>query len=462
MEGELQMGFESFLAGVRGVLGDRVYVEGDIVDRYSRDWWPLAMLLEKMGLWGLRAKAVLFPESVEEVSSIVKLAGEHGVCVIPYGGGSSVTGAASPREGCVVMSLSRLDRILEFSEEDLLVTVEAGALLKDVELWLNERGYTLRYTPQSFDIATVGGSIASGGVGQYTTGYGGVEDLVVNLEVVLPTGEAVWARSAITPRSAMGPDVKSLFVASEGSLGIITKATLRVLPRPEYVINGAFEIPGFQVGLKIVRELLLRGLKPAIARVSDDREAVLRFNAGKPLLLLSYEGLDEDLTSLLWSKAVKHVESNNGVHVGEEYFNKWLDQRFKYLDDMKLLDSLGLWFETIDIATTWSKVYNAYLSIREGLEKLGTTTVMCHASHFYITGAALYFTVVYDRNPELYWRIVDTAFELAARAGATLSHHHGMGLLRSKWVEVDPGPSKVVIERIKKALDPKGALKPIY
>jgi alkyldihydroxyacetonephosphate synthase len=159
------MGFEGFIAEARRLLGDRVYVEGDIIDRYSRDWWPLAILLEKMGLWGFRAKAVLFPESVEEVSGLVRLAGEHGVCIIPYGGGSSVTGAASPREGCVILSLSRLNRILEFSEEDLIVTVEAGALLREVELWLNERGYTLRYTPQSFDIASVGGSIATGGVG---------------------------------------------------------------------------------------------------------------------------------------------------------------------------------------------------------------------------------------------------------------------------------------------------------
>ncbi len=454
------MGFEDFIAEVSRELGDRVYVEGDFIDRYSRDWWPLAILLEKMGLWGFRAKAVVFPESVEEISRLVSIAGKHGVCIIPYGGGSSVTGAASPREGCVILSLTRLNRILEFSEEDLIVTVEAGALLRDVELWLNERGYTLRYTPQSFDIATIGGSIATGGVGQYTTGYGGIEDVVVNLEVVLPTGEVVWARSVTTPRSAMGPDIKSLFVASEGSLGIITKAVLRALPKPEHVVNGAFEIPSFQSGLRVVRELLLRGFKPAIARVSDDQEAILRFGRSKPLLLLSYEGWDRDLVELLWSKTVKHVESIGGVYVGEEPFNRWLDQRFKYLDEMKLLDSLNLWFETIDIATTWSKAYKAYTSVREGLEKLGNVTVMCHASHFYITGAALYFTIIYEKNPELYWRIVDTALEHAMKAGATLSHHHGIGLLRAKWVEVDPGPSKVVLERVKKALDPRGTLKP--
>jgi alkyldihydroxyacetonephosphate synthase len=460
--GELQMGFEGFIAEARRLLGDRVYVEGDIIDRYSRDWWPLAILLEKMGLWSSRAKAVLFPESVEEVSRLVRLAGEQGVCIIPYGGGSSVTGATSPREGCVILSLSRLNRILEFSEEDLIVTVEAGALLREVELWLNERGYTLRYTPQSFDIASVGGSIAAGGVGQYTTGYGGIEDVVVNLEVVLPTGEVVWTRSVTTPRSAMGPDIKSMFIASEGSLGIITKAVLRVIPKPEYVLKGAFEVPSFQLGLKVVRELLLRGFKPAIARVSDDREALLRFDRSRPILLLSYEGWDSDLVTLLWSKTARHVESMGGVYVGEELFNKWLDQRFKYLDEMKLLDSLNLWFETIDIATTWSKAYKAYTSVREGLERLGNIAVMCHASHFYLTGVALYFTIVYEKNPELYWRIVDTALEQAMRAGATLSHHHGIGLLRARWVEIDPGQSRVVLERVKKALDPRGVLKPIW
>ncbi|MEM1633770.1 MAG: FAD-binding oxidoreductase [Sulfolobales archaeon] len=451
------MGFEDFLRDVTGSLGDDIILAD--IDRYSRDWWPLAMLLDKLKAWSARPLAVLAPRSVYEVSYIVKKAGEHGICIIPHGGGSSVTGASAPRSECIILTLSRMSRILEFNIDDSTVTVEAGITLSELENWLNSRGYTIRHVPQSFHLATVGGCIATLCSGQYSTGYGSIEDITVNLEVVLPSGDIIWTRSITTPRSSMGPDLKHLFIGSEGAYGIVTKAVLRVLPIPRHRVEASFEISSFEKGLSIVRELIIRGLTPALARLSDDVESTIRFGRGKPVLLIVYESSYEDILDVLWGRAREIIESTGGEYVGDEPYKKWLSSRFNYEDDIKLIDSMGLWFETLDIAATWSKLPQVYRNIKKTLEKVSEgLIVMTHASHFYTTGAALYYTILYKRDPDLYWSIVEAFMKAALESGATLSHHHGVGLLKRRWLKVDPGQSMVILSSIKKALDPKNIL----
>ncbi|MDM7274507.1 MAG: FAD-binding oxidoreductase [Thermoprotei archaeon] len=451
------MGLESFLRDVTGSLGSDIMLAD--VGRYSRDWWPLAMLLEKLGSWGFKPPTVLAPRSVEEVSYVVRKAGEHGVCLIAHGGGSSVTGASAPRGECVLLTLSRMRGVLEFNVEDLTVTVEAGILLSELEEWLNSRGYTIRHVPQSFHIASVGGCIATMCSGQYSTGYGSIEDIVVNMEVVLPSGDIVWARSINTPRSSMGPDLKHLFIGSEGAYGIVTKATLRVLPVPRYKVEASFEVPSFNKGLSAVREIMARGLTPALARLSDDVESMLRFGRGRPVLLLAYEASYWEVLEAMWDKAREIVEAAGGEYIGEEPYKKWLSSRFNYEEDIKLVDSMGLWFETLDVAATWSKLPRVYESVKKALEELQEKPiVMTHASHFYTTGAALYYTILYRKDPKLYWDIVETFMRTAAETGATPSHHHGVGMLKKKWLKIDPGPSTIILNKIKEALDPKNVL----
>jgi len=453
------MGFEDFIREIKISLGDDILL-GD-VEKRSRDMWPLAILLEKLGAWRARPAAILAPRSVEEISLIVRKAGEHGVCLVPHGGGSSVTGASAPRDDCVLLTLSRMRRVLDFNPEDLVVTVEAGILLSELEEWLNHRGYTLRHVPQSFHLASVGGCIATLCSGQYSTGYGGIEDIVVNLEVVLPWGEAVWARSINTPRSSMGPDIKQIFIGSEGAFGIITKAVLRVLPIPRHRVEASFQTPDFEKGLSVVRELMVTGLTPALARLSDETESLLRFGREKPVLLLSYESNYDDVLETIWRRAREVVEKKGGEYVGEEPYRKWISSRFNYEEDIKLIESMGLWFETLDIAATWSKLPQIDRKIKKALESLEEKpVVMTHASHFYITGASLYYTVLYRKDPELYWNIVETFMKAAEEAGATLSHHHGVGILKRKWIQRDPGASATILEKIKKTLDPKNVLSP--
>lgn len=454
------MEVEGFLRELEGILGYKVKTSDDEIKRYSRDWWPLAILLEKLNMWDLKPRAVIEPESVEELSLVVRKANDHKVCLIAYGGGSSVTGASSPQGGCVIVSLRKLNRIVDFNEEDLTVTVEAGILIHELEEWLNSRGYTMRYVPQSFHIATVGGSIATLGSGQHSTGYGSIEDIVLNLEVVLPTGEIVWTRRFLTPRSSMGPNMKFLFLGSEGAFGIISKATLRVLPKPPHVVNAAFQVDSFTLGLKIVRKLVVERVTPAIARLSDDVESSIRFNSSKPVLLLSYEGYHDDLLEALWRKAKGIVEEGGGIYIGEEPFNQWLRSRFNYEEEIKLVDSMGLWFETIDLATTWSKLPVLYEAVRRSVEEMpGKPIVMTHASHFYINGGTLYHTILYEKNPNTYWKIVEAVFSKALSLGATISHHHGVGVLKRRWLKEELGPATSLLEKIKRTLDPNNILR---
>ncbi|MEN3047519.1 MAG: FAD-binding oxidoreductase [Candidatus Caldarchaeales archaeon] len=459
MEEGREMGLEEFLRDVCASLGDDVRTDEEEISRYSRDWWPLAMLLERLGSWNLRPKAVISVESAEEVSYVLRKANEHRVRVVVHGGGSSVTGASAPPDDCVVLSLGKMKRVVDFSEEDLTVTVEAGALLCDLEEWLNVRGYTLRHVPQSFHLATVGGCIASMSSGQYSTGYGNVEDLVLNLEVVTPTGEILKTRNVLTPRSSMGPNLVHLFVGSEGAFGVITKATLRVLPLPKYSVRAAFGTRSFSAGLRIVRELIVNGMRPSVARLSDESESVVRFGSNEPVLLLSYEGYEQELVTTTWEKARNRVEELGGSYMGEGPYDSWLKSRFNYLNEMKLLDSMGLWFETVDVAATWSKIPRLHESMRSRMKELtGVAGVLAHASHFYVNGGALYYTIVYERDPALYWKIVKTAFDVALEFGGTISHHHGVGQLRRKWVERDPGPASILLSKIKDAVDPNNVL----
>ncbi|MCS7107537.1 MAG: FAD-binding oxidoreductase [Acidilobaceae archaeon] len=452
------MGMEEFLREIEGALGERVVRDPERLKGISRDWWPLAILLEREGLWGRRPPAALLPESSEEVSLIVKRARDHGACLVVQGGGSSVTGASAPRDACAVLSLSRMRRVLELNEEDLYVTVEAGALLFELEELLNRSGYSLRHVPQSFHIASVGGSIASLGSGQYSTGYGNAEDMVLNLEVVLPNGEIAWARRPTVPRSSLGPDLKRLFAGAEGAFGVITKAVLRVVPLPPYSVSSSFQVPSFSQGLKLVRELMKRGLRPAIARLHDEAESRLRFGSERPLLLLSYEGYDDDLVALLWEKADQIIREGGGSEVGEEPFKKWLKSRFNYLEEMEVVYSMGMWFETFDLSATWSVAPRLHERLTRELEDM-EVIAMAHASHFYLNGAALYFTVLFERSPEAYWKVARRVFEAAIEEGASVSHHHGAGELKGPYLEAELGPMVKALRKIKRALDEGGVLR---
>jgi len=435
---------------------NKVLTDDASLSRYARDFWPLLMMRELIFHEELpKPLAVVLPESVNDVSQVLRILNEYGkgVPVVVYGGGSSVTGA-SVGGGSVVIDISRLNRVLSIDEYDLTITVEAGARLRLVEEELNRRGFSLRHIPQSFNYATIGGLIATMSSGQYSTLYGNIEDIVLNLEVVLPTGEVVWLRRNTVPRASTGPSLKHLFIGSEGMFGIITKAVLRIVPLPKSTRYGSFTFNAFNGGIKALRELMIRRLVPAVARLYDEYESSIRFGINKPTLIMSFEGYHDNIVDLMWSEARRVVENYGGEYVGERYFEEWLRTRFNVEEEIERVKGLGLWFDTIEVAGTWShlpQIYDAFRNAVMGVN--GVVAAMAHISHLYLNGACIYFTVLFKPSVETYWNMWDAAMRAVLANGGSISHHHGVGILRSKWIGEELGDAAKIIRLIKSALD---------
>lgn len=437
------------------LLGDRLSTSEEVLRLYSRDYWPLALLKEVRGEALPRPLAVAWPESAEEVAAVVRVLARHGVPFVPYAGGSGVIGGTIC-EGCVVIDVKRMNRVLWFSERDAVAVAESGVLLRKLEEYLNERGFTLRHIPQSYPEAALGGLVATMSTGQFSTKYGGIEELVLDLEAVMPDGRIAPFRRNLVPRAATGPDFKRLLIGSEGQLGVITKVALKVFPLPRHSWMRAYAFPSFEKGLEAMREVMLSGATPAVARLYDKDDSAARFHDARDILLLIVEEAEEELVEAK-RRVIERILSRHGaVDAGEEHVEKWLKTRFDVISELKkLVVPLNLWFETIETAALWSNLPRVYAEFKKRVKSVpGVYAVLAHASHFYTTGACIYFTLTYDAREDVYWRMWETAVRVLLENGATISHHHGVGLLRAKWVGEELGDTLEYLKRVKKALDP--------
>ncbi len=258
----------------------------------SRDWWPLAMQWALTPAVGGMASAVVRPASIDEVARVLADCERAGVPVTAAGGRSGVCGASVPVFGGVVLDVTGLSGIVVIDDQSLLLTVRAGTFGHDLEDELHGLGYTVGHWPQSIALSTVGGWLACRGAGQYSTRYGKIEDMVVGLEVVLADGRVI--RTGGTPRAAIGPDLTQLFVGSEGTLGVITEATLRIHPRPPVEWRAAFGFDTFVGGLDACRRILRRGATPAVLRLYDGAESARSYATdGRTCILLVLDEGDE-------------------------------------------------------------------------------------------------------------------------------------------------------------------------
>jgi len=439
------------------VLGnDKVVTDESSLEKYARDFWPLLMMREQVfNEKPPRPAAVVLSSNENDVATALKVinGNEKKIPVVIYGGGSSVTGS-SAGGGSIVIDMVGLNKVLDIDIDDQTITVEAGAKLRDVETKLNEAGHSLRHVPQSFDYATIGGLIATMSSGEYSTLYGNIEDITLNLEVVLPSGKITWLRRNTVPRASTGPSLKHLFVGSEGLLGIITKAVLRIVPLPAFTIYGSYAFRSINDGIKALRELMINRITPAIARLYDEYESSIRFGTNKPTLIINFEGYNDDLVTLMWSKAREIIMKHDGESTDDEFFNLWYKNRFNIDEEIDRVKKLGLWFDTIEVAGTWSRLPLIYEGIRNSIINIeGVVAVMAHVSHLYINGACIYFTVLFRPSNEAYWKIWDAAMEATLRNGGSISHHHGIGILRSRWINEELGEAINIFRNIKDSLD---------
>ena len=377
-------------------------------------------------------------------------------------GRSGVCGASVPVHGGVVLDLTGLSGIVAVDEESLVLDVQAGTFGTWLEDTLrSEHGMTTGHWPQSIDLSTVGGWLACRGAGQMSTRYGKIEDIVVGLDVVLADGRAISTGGY--PRAAVGPDLTQLFVGSEGTLGIITGARLRLHPAPPAERRAAYGFPSFEAGLDACRRLLQRGATPAVLRLYDAIEADRSYQTGPDTHVLLV--LDEGDPAIIDGVMSVVAEVCAGAALADvELVGKWLEHR----NDVSALEALirrDYVVDTMEIAAPWAHCAEIYEAATAAIRAVpGTLVASAHQSHSYTDGACLYFTFAGQPGvgeKDAYYRAAwDAGTNAVLAHGGALSHHHGVGLNRSRFVRDALGPAFDVLAAAKQALDPEGILNP--
>ena len=423
--------------------------------------------------------AVLLPRTEDEIAAILRYCSDHGIAIVPFGGGTSVVGGLDPVRGdfsaVVSLDLRRLTELHSLDEVSGEAELGAGLTGPEAERLLGERGYSLGHFPQSFQFATIGGFAATRSSGQDSAGYGRFNDMVRGLRTVTPAGVLDLGRA---PESAAGPDLRQLMIGSEGVFGIITRVRVRVHPVPAATRYEAWSFGDFATGANALRAVVQTGAGPTVIRLSDEAETGVN--------LATTESIGEEqitggcLAITAFEGSAAHVESRQaetravmqaagGTSLGEAPARAWEHGRFNapYLRDSLL--SAGALCETLETATNWSNVPALKVAVTEALTKsLGESgtpaLVLCHISHVYPTGASLYFTVVAGQrgNPIEQWRKAKTAAsEAMMRTGATITHHHAVGADHRPWMRDEVGDLGVAVLRaVKATLDPTGILNP--
>jgi alkyldihydroxyacetonephosphate synthase len=485
---------------------------------YARDAWVREQLVSEGGRLTAAPGAVVWPESAEEASRVLSLLEREGIPAVPFGAGSGRGGASQPTEGGVVVDVKRMSSVRSLVAEDLRIEVEAGIIGARLERWLEARNLTLGHHPESLQFSTVGGWIATRSAGQYSPGYGKIDHLTYGLEVVTP-GQIRRQRRG--PRPLDGPDANGLLLGSEGTLGLITAAELRVRPRPAARRPFAWRFPSLEAGLEAVRRLLRERVVPTGFRLFDRLESVMvrsflqggsprldqwaAFFAGRQpkrrgwerlgqgllrraarqlastprlinqgmwalpedcLLLATFDGAPAQVEAEV-HEAAQACEREGGEAEPKGLAERWFKLGHEYRFDLARWARAGMYVDEIDVSTTWDRVMPLYRAVHRALAKEAVVTA--HFAHGCSEGCALNFTfagLLTDPNRpsttvERYERGLKAALSACHEAGGSCSHHRGVGLARQHALPRELGPGGMrVLAAVKDAFDPTGVMNP--
>lgn len=436
--------------------------------------------------------AVLQPGSHDDVAALLAICERRDIAVIPFGGGTSVVGGVAPegggRSAVVAVAFDRLADLIDVDELSLTATVQPGITGPTLERLLEARGLHWGHLPQSWERATIGGYLATRSAGQASTGYGRSDEGVEAITLATPAGTVRLGRA---PSSAAGPDLRQLFIGSEGVLGVITEATLRVRRRPHYRRYEGLLFPDFASGSAALRALAQADLSPTVMRLSDASETEVTMAMSGPrgrakelldrylrvrgisgagcLAILGWEGVSPKATAARRDAAWVALRRYGAVALGARVGESWRAHRFDgpYLRDV-LLDE-GCIVETLETAATWAALPAVHAAVARALRGSlaagdGEPIVFCHVSHVYSTGASLYFTAIAPAadDPVDQWRTAKQAASAAIMAnGATITHHHAVGTDHRAYLTEEVGSVGVAaLQAVKSAVDPAGILNP--
>ena len=435
--------------------------------------------------------AVAFPGSSEEVAQLLAVCVRRKLAVVAFGGGTSVVGGVEPLRGrfagVITLDMRRMDKLLHFDPLSRTATFEAGIRGPAIEAALAPHGFTLGHFPQSHQEATLGGYVATRSAGQASTGYGRSDDLVKSVHLETPSGPL--DAGSLAPGTAAGPKLLDVVVGSEGTLGVITEATLKVTPAPAGKVYGAWSFPSFQAGADAMRQLRhhgARGDMPHVCRLSDTDETASTFKLGgwktgalsrylaargqktPALALFVWEG-DGRQARARKRRSARILRRAGGIAVGPLPGKSWEHGRFSgpYMRDELL--TRGVYVETLETAAIWGRVEQTYRDVRAAiLDALqangGKAFVQTHISHVYPDGASLYFTFLAGLEEDglaQNARVKEAASAAILAAGATITHHHAVGLDHAPYMRAEIGDLGVkVLAGIKTTLDPEGIMNP--
>ena len=490
---------EAFLAAIGAELGD-----GQVVDdkksrlvhaagKSFRDLW-----LMRHGQVQFAPDCVVYPDTEEDVALVVRAAHEHGVVLVPFGGGSNIAGCLVPsdRGGRMVVSLDmcRMHRVLEVDRYSLTARIQPGVYGQHLEDQLAEHGMTLGHFPDSFLHSTLGGWVATRSAGMQSDIYGKIEDMVISLRMVTPSGTII---TRTVPKSSNGIDIKHLCIGSEGILGVITEVVVQVHHKPEKEDWYGWLFPDFKSGLDAIHECHRGDCMPTVTRLNDPKKTALSFAFKHPktgikdkiakafkwyignvkkidfnqccLMVVKYEGTPQAFNRIK-NRVTAIYKKHRGVCLGAEPGRSFAKVKFDFPHLRDYVMDRSIMADVSETATTWDNLRTLHESgladVEQAIKDTGVDAwVGCHLSHSYRTGASLYFTFGClqreGREIEQYLYVKKAAEDAFMKNGGTLSHHHAVGTEHLPWVEEDLSPTGLkAVKALKAGLDPNDIMNP--
>lgn len=447
------------------VLGEgKVSTDPVVLGARRHDYWMVSHVRDHVGAPAPSPACVARPATVADVQAILRFANAAGAPVIPFGLGSGVVGGVVARSDSIVLDMGAMTRVRAIDPVNLLATFDAGKNGLEAEIAVAAEGLTIGHWPQSVAVSSVGGWVATRASGQFSSGYGNIEDIVQAIEAVLPDGTVVNLGKG--PRASAGPDLRQLMLGSEGTLGVITGVTLGLRRAPERRALSCFQAPDMKTGFAFQREVIQTGWAPPVVRQYDLRESRrLDKRAEACLILMVHEGPAGLVAAE--TEAVAGLADRFGVaRAPLDIVENWLEHR-NHVPSWDQFLARGIVLDTVEVSAGWDAIGAIYEAAVASLADIkGCLAGSAHSSHVYRAGLNLYFTFAVqtdapsDMEPVYLdaWRRI---MEATDRHGGSLSHHHGIGRVRRDYLARELGEGGLaLLRRLKQALDPNGVMNP--
>lgn len=445
----------------------KVKTDEDTLNERRHDYSVVAQLDDMQGRGAPKPACVVSPAGTQDVVKVVNTCRKTGTVIIPFGLGSGVVCGVKASSNAVLLDMGAMNKIRLIDTHNLIATFEAGVRGADAEAAAAKRGLMLGHYPQSMDVSSVGGWVATRACGQFSSAYGAIENLVLGLEVVLPNGEVLETR--LTPRASAGPDLKQIFLGSEGTLGIITAVTFSLHWRPEKQDYSAFYVPTMAKGFETQRHIIQSGWTPPVMRQYDGCEVQRLFpdhaRGEDCLILMVHEG-PIGKTAAEIAECIEIATDLGCEMASKDVVKKWLAERNHVPTFESFLEN-GIIVDTVEIAADWQKIAPIYTKAVASLNEVeNILNASAHSSHCYRSGINLYFTFAAKPNDpenmaEVYFDCWRRIMEATVDEGGGISHHHGIGRIRRRWMPNEVGKAGVeLLKSLKMVLDPDNIMNP--